>query len=335
MRVFLTTGRKAAGSALLALGLLLAATAARAETLRLGYESWVAPGPFFIAQEMGWFDEEGVSVELVNIEDVRIRASALATGEVDAITANIDEAVLHLGADGELRFVFAIAESSGGDGLVAINEIEDIAGLRGKTVAVQQGTSRQFYLNALLREAGLNETDVTTVAKAPGEAGLAFEREEVDAAVTWQPWLARAALMEHGRVLTDTSRQPGLLAEMVVARGGVLEKRRQEFQALYRAWLRAVAWAKENPDDSAKLIAAGIGRWLRNDKVVKNMGEGIAWYDGPMNEKFFGTPAESGPLAGTIAGAIDIWSGFGKLQTSEKTNELISRAVVTGNTKAR
>ena len=330
MRAFLATGRKVAGSAFLALGLLLTALPAGAETLRLGYESWVAPGPFFIAQEMGWFEEEGVSVELVNIEDVRIRASALTTGEVDAITAKIDEAVLHLAADGELRFVFAIADSSGGDGLIANHEIEDIASLRGKTVAVQPGTSRQFYLNALLREAGLNETDIATVAKAPGEAGLAFERGEVDAAVTWQPWLARAALMEHGRVLTDTSRQPGLLVEMVVARGEVLEKRGDEFQALYRAWLRAIAWAKKNPNDSAKLIAAGIGRWLRDDDVVKEMREGIAWYDGPMNESFFGTAAKPGPLAGTITGAIDIWSGFGKLQTSAKPNELIGRAVVAG-----
>ncbi|MBE9554495.1 MAG: ABC transporter substrate-binding protein, partial [Proteobacteria bacterium] len=238
--------------------------------------------------------------------------------------------VLHLAADGESKFVFAIAESSGGDGLIAHNEIENIAGLRGKTVAVQPGTSRQFYLNALLREAGLNETDITTVAKAPGEAGLAFERGEVDAAVTWHPWLARTALMEHGRLLTDTSRQPGLLVEMVIARGEVLEKRRNEFQALYRAWLRAVAWAEKNPNDSAKLIAAGIGRWLRDDDVVKEMREGIAYYDGPMNESFFGTTAKPGPLAGTITGAIDIWSGFGKLQTSAKPNELIGRTVVAG-----
>ena len=330
MRAFLAAGRKAAGSAFLALALMLTALPARAETLRLGYESWVAPGPFFIALEKGWFDEEGVSVELVNIEDVRIRASALGTGEVDAITANIDEAVLHLAAGGELKFVFAIAESSGGDGLIANHEIEGTAGLRGKTVAVQPGTSRQFYLNTLLREAGLSETDITTVAKAPGEAGLAFERGEVDAAVTWQPWLARTALMEHGRVLTDTSRQPGLLVSMVIARGEVLEKRRDEFQALYRAWLRAIAWAKKNPNDSAKLIATGIGRWLRDDDVVKEMREGIAWYDGPMNESFFGTAAKPGPLAGTITGAIDIWSGFGKLQTSAKPNELIGRTVIAG-----
>lgn len=327
----MATGREAVGSAaLMALGLLLTAMPARAETLRLAHESWVAPGPFFIAREKGWFDAEGISVELVNIEDVGIRASALATGEVDAITANIDEAVLHLAADGELRFAFAIAESHGGDGMIANNDIKDVAGLKGRIVAVQLGTSRQFYLNALLRDAGLAETDIITVVKAPGEAGLAFERGEVDAAVTWHPWLGRAAKIPHGQVLTDTSKQPGLLVEMVVVRREVLKTRRKEFQSLYRAWLRAIAWAKANPDESAELIAAGIGRWLRDDEVVKEMQQGVAYYDGPMNGAFFGSAAKPGPLAGTIASAIEIWSGFGKLQTPAKPEDLISRTVLTG-----
>jgi NitT/TauT family transport system substrate-binding protein len=330
MKVLTTARRNATRVALLAVVLLLAATPARAEALRLGYESWVAPGPFFIALEKGWFDADGVSVELVNIEDVRIRASALATGEVDAITANIDEAILQLAADGELRFAFAIAESHGGDGLVAHNDIKSIGDLKGKTVAVEPDSSRQFYLNTLLHAADMNQTDITTLAKAPGEAGLAFERGEVDAAVTWRPWLARTEKMQHGGVLTDTSEQPGLLVEMVVARDEVLEIRRAEFQALYRAWLRAVAWAKKNPNDSATLIAAGIGRWLRDDSVVTEMRKGIAYYDNPMNNAFFGTPAKPGPLIGTITGAIEIWAGFGKLQTTAKAEELISRAVVTG-----
>ncbi len=328
--MIMATGRTAGRIALLALGLLLSALSplSAAEPLRLAHESWVAPGPFFIAREMGWFEEEGISVELVNIEDVRIRASALATGEVDAITVNIDEAVLHLGAEGAMRFAFAIAESRGGDGIVAMGDIEDIAGLIGRTVAVQPGTSRQFYLNALLREAGLSEADIATVPLAPGEAGLAFERQEVDAAVTWHPWLARTALMKHGVVLTDTSKQPGLLVEMVVARAELLKARRSEFEALYRAWLRAVEWAKDNPNDSAQLIAKGIGQWLRDDEVVKEMREGIAYYDGAMNQAFFGAADAPAPLDETVTRAIEIWSGFGKLQTMSRAHVLIDRTVV-------
>lgn len=329
MGVPMAAGRMAGRVALLAWVLVLAELSPlHAEPLRVGYESWVAPGPLFIAKEKGWFEEEGVSVELVNIEDVRIRASALTTGEVDAITANVDEAVLHLGTEGAMRFVFAVAESHGGDGIIAMSDIEDVAGLIGRTVAVEPGTSRQFYLNALLREAGLNETDISTVALAPGEAGLAFERQEVDAAVTWQPWLARTALMKHGVVLTDTTMQPGLLVEMVVARRDLLEARREDFEAFYRAWSRAVEWTNENPGDAARMIAAGIGRWLRNEEVVEEMREGITYYDRKMNADFFGTVDKPGPLDVTVTSAVDIWSSFGRLQTAARAGDLIERGIV-------
>jgi NitT/TauT family transport system substrate-binding protein len=323
-------GIRATAIALLALGQALAAPPAGADTLRLGYESWVAPGPFFIARDKGWFEEEGVSVELVDIEDIGVRASALASGDVDAITANIDEAVLHLAASSDPRFLFAIAESHGGDGIIADKGIERIANLRGHTVAVQPATSREFYLDALLRDAGLSEADVAIVAKAPGEAGLAFERRQVDAAVTWQPWLSRTALMPHGHVLTDSSQQPGLLVEAVVARREVLEKREADFQALYRAWLRAVEWAKKNPDDSAALIADGVGRWLRDKLVVAEMREGIAYYDDAMNQAYFGDATAPGPIVDTVGSAMAIWSKNGGAENGNGPADMVSRAVVGG-----
>jgi len=323
-------GIRATAIALLALGLALAAAPASAETLRLGYETWVAPGPFFIAHEKGWFKEEGVSVELVNIEDIGVRASALASGEVDAITANIDEAVLHLAAGGDPRFLFAIAESHGGDGIIADNAIKQIADLKGKTIAVQPATSRQFYLDALLRNAGLSQADIAIVAKAPAEAGLAFERRQVDAAVTWQSWLSRVALMPSGHVLTDSSQQPGLLVETVVAQREVLEKRQADFRALYRAWLRAVEWAKKNPEDSAELIAQGVGRWLRDKLVVAQMREGVAYYDDAMNQAFFGDGATPGPIVDTVATAMEVWSKNGEAGNRNGPADMVSRAVVGG-----
>lgn len=327
--IWATGGMAGLRAAAVALALFATLRPAAAEPLRLGYESWVGPGPFFIAREKGWFEEEGIAVKLVNIEDVRVRASALATGEVDAITANIDEAILHLGAAGSPRFVFAIAESRGGDGLLAKAEIGSVAELKGRTVAVQPGSSRQFYLNTLLRAAGLAETDVTTMAMAPGEAGLAFERGEVDAAVTWQPWLGRAGLQEQGRVLADTTQSPGLLVEMVVTRAEVLDKRQAEFQALYRVWRRAVTWTAENPDEAAELMAAGLGRWLRHRDVVKDYSQGIAWYDGTMNREYFGTGLAPGPLANAIWAAIDLWSGLGKLPAGVRGKEMAVFTAVT------
>ncbi len=307
---------------------LAGAAAARAEPLRLAYASWVSAGPFFVARAQGWFAEEGVEVELIAIEDLRGRGTALATGAVDAIVAPVDQAVLMAGTDAGLRLVFALSDSRGGDGIVATTDIADLAALKGRRVAVEHGSSRQFFLNALLRPAGLAESDLDTVSLPPGEAGRAFERGEVDAAVTWQPWLDRAAAMEGGHVLADGATAPGLLVEALLARQTLLDGRAAELRALYDAWKRAVDFAREAPDEADRIMADGIGRWLRHADVVEEMRAGIVWYDGAMNEALFGTPAAPGPLADTIRLAAELWSGFGRLQGEVAPRSLVSHDLV-------
>ncbi len=323
------------GGARRLLALLLSAAAVvvtaadgRAEPLRIGYRSWVSAGPFFIARDKGWFAEEGVEVRLVPVEDLPVRMAALATGDLDAMIGMLDATVLHLTPKTELRLAFAVAESRGADGLVATMDIKTIADLKGKRVAVRPGSTGQFYLNVLLQEAGFTQSDIDIVPLPPGEAGHAFETGEVDAAVTWEPWLSRTRERERGHVLADTTDRPGLLIEMLVARAAPLETRAADFSALYRAWQRAVAFTRDNPDEADAIMAAGIGRWLRHHMVVAEMRQGIVWYDGTANQALFGEPGRPGPLTAALARAIGIWDGFGKLQVKRQPRELITFAVV-------
>ena len=55
-----------------------------------------------------------------------------------------------------------MTQSLGADGIVATNDIRSIADLEGKTVAFAERTVSQFYLNVLLKEAGLSEADIET-----------------------------------------------------------------------------------------------------------------------------------------------------------------------------
>jgi len=244
------------------------------------------------------------------------------------MVAMVDATVRHHTPSTGLQFVFAVSDSRGGDGLVATRDIETVASLKGKTVAVDPDGTGRFYLNLLLREAGLSESDVNIVPLAPGGAGHAFETGQVDAAVTWEPWLDRTRMRDRGHVLADTSERPGLLVEAVVAPAGLLRERTGDFAALYRAWQRAVAFARENPEEADRIMAAGIGRWLRHRNIVRDMRQGTAWYDGEANAALFGAPSRPGPLAGTVGQAIEIWGDFGKLQARAEPRELIGYAVV-------
>ncbi len=304
-------------------------TAAAAETFKLGHSTWVGYGPFFVAQKNGYFKEEGLDVELVRIEDVKVRFAALAAGRIDAMATTVDTMPLHLRPDGSrYQYVFAIDDSKGSDGVVAKKEIESVADLKGKKVAFAEGAVSQFYLNVLLREAGLDQSDIEAVNMTAGDAGSAFVSGQVDAAVTWEPWLTRGKRAPHGRLLADSSQKPGLITGVVVAPAGVIKRRKADIQALYRGWSRAVEFVKTNPAEARTIMAKGIGGWLRDPAVFGEMMQGVVYYDTAMNTAFFGTLSSPGSLNKTVQQALDIWSGLGKLQVSVTPRELIHYGAV-------
>jgi len=316
-------------AALFGASLLLVAAAAgsagAAETFRLGYSSWVGYGPFFLAKKMDYFKEEGIKVELVKIEDVAVRFAALAAGRIDAMATTIDTLPVYLKPQGtKYQYLFALDDSKGGDGVVASKEIETIADLKGKKVAFTEGSVAQFYLNVLLRDAGLKQSDIEVVNMTSGDAGSAFVSGQVDAAVTWEPWLTKAKQAPHGHLLTDSTENPGLITDVMLATADVIEARQPEIKALYRAWNRAVDFVKENPVEANRIMAKGVGGWLKDPNVFAATLAGVAYYDAAMNAELFGTADQPGSLQRTVRQALEIWQGFGRLQVSVEPADLVS-----------
>ena len=142
-----------AGSLLL--GLMIGGNAA-AEPLKLGHSTWVGYGPLYIAKDKGFFDEEGLEVELIVMEDPKIRFPALAAGQIDVAVTTVDTMLNFLNENQGYRYLFALDDSKGGDGIVANKDIASVADLKGKSVAYAEGSVSQFYLGVLLKEAGLS-----------------------------------------------------------------------------------------------------------------------------------------------------------------------------------
>ena len=279
----------------------LGAAAVDAEPLTIGHSTWVGYGPFYIAQEKGFFEEEGISVELLVMEDVKTRLPAIAAGRVDAGATTVDTMLNFYSDRRPFRYLFAVDDSNGGDGIVANLDIESVAGLKGRKVAFTEGSVSQFYLGVLLKEVGLSLGDVEAVNMTAGDAGAAFVAKRVDAAVTWEPWLTRGNQAEHGHILVDSSSSPGLITDVVLTTAERLEARPQDFQALYRAWVKAVEWQKANEAEADAIMAKGVGGWLDEADVFKETRGGVKYYDAAMNAAFIGT----GDMPGTITGTID------------------------------
>jgi NitT/TauT family transport system substrate-binding protein len=301
---------------------------AAAQPLKIRYSIWVGYGPLFLARDKGFLKEEKVDVELINMDDPKEGFFAMSAGRLDGVVSTIDTMMLYLKTGKEFQYVLALDDSAGGDAIVARKEIKSVKDLKGKKIAFAEGSVSQFFLNVLLKESGLSQKDVTVVNMKPGDAGAAFVAEKVDAAVTWEPWVTKSKATAHGHVLVDSSKTPGLITDVLIFRRDVIEKRAKDIQGVVNAWNKAVAYWEKNQAESNELMAKGLGDWLKDPKVFAETLSGVKFYNREGNLKFFGTAQKPGDMYKVVQNAIDIWAGFGRLQTKVSAKDLVNHSFV-------
>jgi NitT/TauT family transport system substrate-binding protein len=137
--------RKMMGFAVVVTALFGFAPDLRADTMTLAHSTWVGYGPFYIARDKGFFEDEGVEIELQIMENTPLKMGALMAGQVDLVASTADEFPIYMKPGTPLKYILAVDNSNGGDGVVSNKEIKSVAGLKGKKVAFEEGSVSQFY----------------------------------------------------------------------------------------------------------------------------------------------------------------------------------------------
>lgn len=304
------------------------ASAVEAGELKLGHSTWVGYGPFYVARDKGFFKEEGVDVELVIMEDTPIKMGALMAGQLDLVASTVDEFPIYLKPGIGLHYVLAVDNSKGGDGIVANKEITAIEQLKGKKVAFEEGSVSQFFLNALLKDAGMTQADIEPVNMAATDAGVAFAAKQVDAAVTWEPALSQGAKSEHGHILLTSADRLGLITDVVAATSDTVANKKEDIAGFVRAWFKALDFIKSNPDEANAIMAKGVGGWLSDPAVFADTLSGIEYLGQDQNIAFFGTAEQPGQIYKTLGAAIGIWKGFDRIQVDVKPEDIIDSSFI-------
>ena len=163
--------------------------------------------------------------------------------------------------------VVAAEQSPVGDVVLvpANSPIHAIADLRGKTIAVAQGSSANGTLLNTLTKAGLTPSDVKLAFLQPGNALTAFAQHQVDAWVVWQPYVAEAIQQDGARPLV-TGQQSlsehlsnGYSVE-VASRAALADAGKNAAIADYVVRVaKAYAWARTHQSQFAQLWSQETG----------------------------------------------------------------------------
>ncbi|MGT2467026.1 ABC transporter substrate-binding protein [Mesorhizobium atlanticum] len=196
MKTFRNCLMTAVSAGLLGLGL---AAPADAGAIRLGMTTWVGYGPLFLARDLGYFKEAGVDVELKVIEESALYMAAVAGGDLDGAASTVDELMKYRSDDLCFKYVVALDDSHGGDGVVTQADVKSLKDLKGQPVALNEGSVSEFWFNVLLKKEGMTEDDVSVTNMTADDAATAFIAGQVPAAVTWEPHLTEVRKGGKGR----------------------------------------------------------------------------------------------------------------------------------------
>jgi NitT/TauT family transport system substrate-binding protein len=205
----------------------------------------------------------GIQVEFVVIDDFTPSRDAFRAGGdrggVDILWTTADAFALE--ADGlaslNPKAIIQNDWSRGGDAIAAragLNKIED---LKGKTVALAEGTPSHYFLLYMLKQQGINPADVKVIKTDSAiDAANIFKAGKVDACVSWAPDVYTAAKSQPGgHIVVSTQQATNIIADLLIARGDFIEKHPEACKRFVQGWLEGVELANKNHDLAAKLLS--------------------------------------------------------------------------------
>ncbi|MFF7163489.1 ABC transporter substrate-binding protein [Streptomyces sp. NPDC008086] len=209
--------------------------------------------------------------ELKNL-DYKIKWSTFTSGPplLEAVNAKAVDIggvgntppVFAAGAGSKIAVVAAWHGTSQGDAILVPNDskLTRTAQLKGRSVAVAQGSSAHYQLVASLKEAGLSLSDVKVKYLQPADALAAFTSGRVDAWAVWDPYTSQVLKGKQGRVLTTGDGITNGLTFQVAAPGALKDKKKAAAIKDYLERLRrAQKWVYTHEDEWAKVWSKETG----------------------------------------------------------------------------
>jgi NitT/TauT family transport system substrate-binding protein len=198
----------AAAFALLALPQLAATQSpAVAQSITIGATGSTSDAPIYIADKKGYFQAEGLQVNVTNFRSAADMVAPLGADQVQAGAGSASAGLYNAAARGiKIKIVADKASSPPGYGATKIlvrkdhvesgryKELRDLKGM--KFAMNAPGVSNTSTLNTLLRSVGLNYSAVETVNLPLPDHVAALKNKSVDASASVEP--APALAMRNG-----------------------------------------------------------------------------------------------------------------------------------------
>jgi NitT/TauT family transport system substrate-binding protein len=225
--------------------------------LRVGINIWPGYEIISLAQSLGHFRAEGLTVDIVEFDSLSDARRALESGKVDAIgTTTIELVMINASPHTRsARVIRAFDYSDGADMIIAPKEIRSIAELKDKPVGVEVASLGVFLLGRALEVSGLQFADVKPVSTHQLAMTDMLESGRIAAAVTYPPTSIQLLRSGKYHVLFDSRKIPGEVIDILAVDTEIARNRAADLAAFDRALNHAWIYLQTDREDAIMRMA--------------------------------------------------------------------------------
>ena len=270
----------------LASGTAVAQTKEKA-VLLLNWYTYSEHAPFYLGKERGYFDQEGIDLDIQEGRGSGVTVQAVAAGTAAFGYADVPT-MMKAASKGAPVIAVGVALQTSPMSVMGfadrnIRKPEDI---KGKTVAVTPGDSMSQIWPLFLQKTGLKQSDFKTVA---GDA-----QTKLNAVINGQADLLLGYVMDQAIKLQDATHKPvypirfadygvNMVSSGIIAQKDYVKAHEDLVRRFLRAATRSLEEAAKNPDAAVDAMLKAKPKSGVRDTAIVGMKETARLYRGPDN----------------------------------------------------
>lgn len=257
--------------------------------------NWVGYSGHHVAVGKKFFSQEGLQVQDLFFQSASEEITAFLAGKIDLGWFTSGDTIQMVAKDPSIKMFYLVDYSNGSDGILGRN-IKSPQDAKGKTIARENILFEKVLLQAYLQKGGLTEKDTKVKDLAAADAAATFAAKQVDMAVSYEPYLTKAARQGGGEVVFST-KDTNLIADVIAVHDKLIQTRKTDLQAYLRAVDKAVKLLNSGDPEALKISGAKLG--ISGDEVKAQLA-GAKLFDLEGNKSIGFNKSNSNSLIGNL-----------------------------------
>lgn len=283
--------------------------ASTSDTINVGINTWCGFAGLIVANnglepntDSKFYKEHKLLVKISIFDNPNDGKQAFLADKIDTWQGTVDAIPVDASTLAPSGFKYFVQTdwSNGGDVIVASEGIQNVSQLKGKSIAVAEGSPSHSLLLSVVKSGELKLADLNIKKVADGsEAAKLFKAGTVDAAVVWSPDDQECLKAVKGStILVSTKKASRIIADALYAKASYLSANREKIKNLTQGILdmnARINSSETERQNAVKVLARAFGIEETNAALGISNARLTTYGD---NQNFFGlNPNYSGVTA--------------------------------------